>query len=49
MSLFLLVVVDLLMKSIRKETNTKSKTFWLHWNLDTLISRIRKKITDLLL
>ena len=28
---------------IRKETNTKSKTFWLDWNLDTLISRIRKK------
>ena len=28
---------------IRKETNTKSKTFWLNWNLDTLISRIRKK------
>ena len=28
---------------IRKETNTKSKTFWLDWNLDTLISRIRKR------
>ena len=28
---------------IRKETNTKSKTFWLDWNLDALISRIRKK------
>ena len=28
---------------IRKETNTKSKTFWLNWNLGTLISRIRKK------
>ena len=35
-------------ETIRKETNTKSKTFWLDWNLDTLISRIRKKITDLL-
>ena len=30
-------------ETIRKETNTKSKTFWLNWNLDTLISRIRKK------
>ena len=30
-------------ETIRKETNTKSKTFWLDWNLDTLISRIRKK------
>ena len=30
-------------KLIRKETYTKSKTFWLDWNLDTLISRIRKK------
>ena len=28
---------------IRKETSTKSKTFWLDWNLDTLISRIRKR------
>ena len=28
---------------IRKKTNTKSKTFWLDWNLDTLISRIRKR------
>ena len=28
---------------IRKEANTKSKTFWLDWNLDTLISRIRKR------
>jgi len=28
---------------IRKETNIKSKTFWLDWNLDTLISRIRKR------
>ena len=28
---------------IRTETNTKSKTFWLDWNLDTLISRIRKR------
>ena len=28
---------------IRKETNTKSKTFWLDWDLDTLISRIRKR------
>ena len=28
---------------IRNETNTKSKTFWLDWNLDTLISRIRKR------
>ena len=28
---------------IRRETNTKSKTFWLDWNLDTLISRIRKR------
>ena len=28
---------------IRKETYTKSKTFWLDWNLDTLISRIRKR------
>ena len=28
---------------IRKETNTKSKTFWLDWNIDTLISRIRKR------
>ena len=28
---------------IRKETNTKSKTFWLDWNLDTLIGRIRKR------
>jgi len=28
---------------IRKETNTKSKTFWLDWNLNTLISRIRKR------
>ena len=30
-------------EKIRKETNTKSKTFWLDWNLDTLISRIRKR------
>ena len=30
-------------ETIRKETNTKSKTFWLNWNLDTLISRIKKK------
>ena len=30
-------------ETIRKETNTKSETFWLNWNLDTLISRIRKK------
>jgi len=30
-------------ETIRKETNTKSKTFWLNWDLDTLISRIRKK------
>ena len=30
-------------ETIRKETNTKSKTFWLDWNLDTLISRIRKR------
>ena len=30
-------------EAIREETNTKSKTFWLNWNLDTLISRIRKK------
>ena len=30
-------------ETIRKETNTKSKTFWLDWNLDTLISRIKKK------
>ena len=30
-------------ETIRKETNTKSKTFWLNWNLETLISRIRKK------
>ena len=30
-------------EAIRKETNTKSKTFWLDWNLDTLISRIRKR------
>ena len=30
-------------ETIRKETNTKSKTFWLNWNLNTLISRIRKK------
>ena len=30
-------------ETIRKEANTKSKTFWLNWNLDTLISRIRKK------
>ena len=30
-------------KIIRKEANTKSKTFWLDWNLDTLISRIRKR------
>ena len=30
-------------ETIRKETNTKSKTFWLNWNLDTLISRIRKR------
>ena len=30
-------------ETIRKETHTKSKTFWLDWNLDTLISRIRKK------
>ena len=28
---------------IRKETNTKRKTFWLELNLDTLISRIRKR------
>ena len=28
---------------IRKETNAKSKTFWLDWNLDALISRIRKR------
>ena len=30
-------------ETIRKETNTKSKTFWLNWNLEALISRIRKK------
>ena len=30
-------------ETIRKEINTKSKTFWLNWDLDTLISRIRKK------
>ena len=30
-------------ETIRKETNTKSKTFWLDWNFDTLINRIRKK------
>ena len=30
-------------ETIREETNTKSKTFWLNWNLGTLISRIRKK------
>ncbi len=30
-------------ETIRKKTNTKSKTFWLNWDLDTLISRIRKK------
>ena len=30
-------------ETIRKETNTKSKTFRLNWDLDTLISRIRKK------
>ena len=30
-------------ETIRKETNTKSKTFWLNWDLDTLISRIKKK------
>ena len=30
-------------EKIRKETITKSETFWLDWNLDTLISRIRKR------
>ena len=30
-------------ETIRKETNTKSKTVWLNGDLDTLISRIRKK------
>ena len=30
-------------EKIRKETITKSETFWLDWNLHTLINRIRRK------